>query len=337
MRIRQLQDPSETFDLRLAGNKRFDVVGFGENVIDRVCVVAEFPHFDTKSEILRHEVLAGGQVATAIAFISRLGLRAKYVGKVGSDELGRISLESLKKEKIDTSSVLVAPGARNQYSFIIIDRESGERTILWERDARLNFEKSELKREDICAGRILYIDGKDPHGALIAAKWAHEEGIPVVIDLDKVVARCDELLYLIDFLIVSANFPKEMTGIDDPIESLSGLTQYCPGFIAVTLGVEGAMAIVGSECVRFPAFQVHPVDTTGAGDIFHAAFTYGLLQNWSLETIMAFSNAAAGLNCTRLGARGDLPSLSEVVAFMESPNRRGPTIRMVRCKPENRL
>ena len=114
MRIKQLQNPCESFDLRFAGNKKFDVVGFGENVVDRVCVVAEFPHFDTKSEILRHEVLAGGQVATAVAFMSRLGLKGKYIGKVGSDELGNISLESLRKENIDTSSVLVAPGARNQ-------------------------------------------------------------------------------------------------------------------------------------------------------------------------------------------------------------------------------
>jgi sulfofructose kinase len=333
MRIKQLQNPCESFDLRFAGNKKFDVVGFGENVVDRVCVVAEFPHFDTKSEILRHEVLAGGQVATAVAFMSRLGLKGKYIGKVGSDELGNISLESLRKENIDTSSVLVAPGARNQYSFIIIDQESGERTILWERDARLNFEDSELNRLDICAGSILYIDGKDPQAALRAATWAQQEGIPVVIDLDKVVSRCDELLPLIDFLIVSASFPKEMTGIDDPIRSLSALTEYCPGFIAVTLGAEGAMAIVGDSCVRFPAYNVHAIDTTGAGDIFHAAFIYGLLQNWSLEKIMTFANAAAGLNCTRLGARGDLPSLAEVLSFMDSPSRRGPMVRIAGFEP----
>ncbi len=336
MRIRELQDPSETFNLPLAGNKTFDVVGFGENVVDRVCVVAEFPRHDTKSEIVRHEVLAGGQVATAIAFMSRLGMHAKYIGKVGSDEMGRISLESLKKEKIDTSSVLVAPGARNQYSFIIIDQESGERTILWERDPRLNFSETELNRQEICAGRFLYIDGKDPGAALVAAKWAQEEGIPVMIDLDKVVAHCDKLLPMVDFLIVSANFPAEMTGIGDPIESLFALRQHCSGFIAATLGVEGAMAIVGDSCIRFPAFNVHPIDTTGAGDIFHAAFIYGLLQNWSLEKIMTFSNAAAGLNCTRLGARGDLPSQSEVLHLMGSENRRGTTTCMVRCEPGKR-
>jgi sulfofructose kinase len=337
MRIRQLQNPGASFDLPFAGNKKFDVVGLGENVVDRVCVVAEFPHFDTKSEILRYEVLAGGQVATAIAFMSRLGLKGKYVGKVGSDELGDISLESLRKENIDTSSVLVAQGARNQYSFIIIDQESGERTILWERDARLNFDDSELNRSDICTGRILYIDGKDPQAALRAATWAQEEGIPVVIDLDKVVPRCHELLPLIDFLIVSSNFPKDMTGINDPIQSLSALTAYCSGFIAVTLGSEGAMAIVGDSCIRFPAYNVHPIDTTGAGDIFHAAFIYGLLQNWSLEKIMTFANAAAGLNCTRLGARGDLPSLAEVLSFMDSPNRRGSMVRMLRFGPETEL
>jgi sulfofructose kinase len=335
MWIKQLQNPSDRFDLRFVGSKKSDVVGFGENVVDRVCVVAQFPRFDTKSEILRHEVLAGGQVATAIVFLSRLELRGKYIGKVGSDELGRISLESLKKENIDTSSVRVAPGARNQYSLIIIDQESGERTILWERDARLNFEDAELNRSDVCAGSILVIDGKDPRAALRAATWAREEGIPVVIDLDKVVPRSDELLPLVDFLIVSANLPKELTGIEDPIRSLYALTRYCAGFIAVTLGADGAMAIVGDACVRFPAYDVHPIDTTGAGDIFHAAFIYCLFQNWPLEKIMTFANVAAGLNCARLGARGDLPSLAEVLSFMDSPNRRGSIFRVARCGPES--
>jgi sugar/nucleoside kinase (ribokinase family) len=112
------------------------------------------------------------------------------------------------------------------------------------------------------------------------------------------------------------------------------LTRYCAGFIAVTLGANGAMALAGDSCVRFPAFNVHPIDTTGAGDIFHAAFIYGLLQNWSLEKIMTFANAAAGLNCTRLGARGDLPSLAEVLSFMDSRNQRGSMVRVARCRQE---
>ena len=69
---------------------------------------------------------------------------------------------------------------------------------------------------------------------------------------------------------------------------------------------------------RFPAFKVHAVDTTGAGDIFHGAFIYGLLHNWPLDRIMTFANAAAGLNCTHLGARGGIPPLGEILALVDA-------------------
>ncbi|HEY2982144.1 MAG TPA: carbohydrate kinase family protein, partial [Anaerolineales bacterium] len=139
MKIKRLASPSDSFDVVLPGNSAFDVVGFGLNAVDYLCVVPHYPRFDTKTEILHYEKLAGGQVATTVSFISRMGLKGKYIGKVGSDEIGAFSLQSLHSENIDTSSVLVEEGARNQYAFIIIDKNSGERTILWERDRRLSF------------------------------------------------------------------------------------------------------------------------------------------------------------------------------------------------------
>jgi sugar/nucleoside kinase (ribokinase family) len=318
MKIKRLNDPSETFDVRFPDRKPFDLVGFGLNAVDHLCIVPQYPRFDTKTEILHYEKLAGGQVATTVTFVSRMGLRGKYIGKVGSDELGQFSLDSLHSERIDTSSVLIERGARNQYAFIIIDKGSGERTILWERDPRLSFRDLELRRDDICAGRVLHLDGHDYAAALRAATWAGEAGIPVVIDLDKVVPQSAELISKVDFLITSSNFPPDFTGIADPIQSLLELRNHCAGFLAVTLGAQGAMAVVGDTCVRFPAFKVHAVDTTGAGDIFHGGFIYGLLQNWSLEQIMSFANAAAGLNCTHLGARAGIPPLEEILQLAHS-------------------
>ncbi len=317
MQIKSLTSPADTFDLDLRKDSAFDLVGFGLNAVDHLCVVPQYPRFDSKTAILHYEKLAGGQVATTVSFVARMGMRGKYIGKVGSDDLGEFSLQSLRSEKIDTSAVLVEQGTRNQYAFIIVDKGSGERTILWERDPRLSFRESELKREDVCAGRILHLDGHDHDAAIRAATWAQEAGVPVVIDLDKVVPRTEELISKVDFLITSSNFPPDFTRIDDPIDSLLALRQYCSGFLAVTLGARGAMAVVGNECIRFPAFKVHAVDTTGDGDIFHGGFIYGLLQNWPLERIMAFANAAAGLNCTHLGARAGIPPLSEILKLAD--------------------
>ncbi len=316
MKMNLPSQPSDCFDLELPAGKRFDMVGFGQNTVDDICVVPGFPRRDSKTEVIRYERQAGGQVATAVAFAARLGLSAKYIGKVGSDENGRLSAASLAEERIDISSVVVSEGARNHHSFILVDASTGERTILWERDSRLDYHTGELQREAICAGKILLLDASDPEAALQAARWAREDGIPVVVDFDKVIPTSGELLPLVDFLIVSSDFPQEFTGLKSPTASLLALRNHCEGFLAVTLGAQGALALVGGRCVPFPGYAVHAVDTTGAGDIFHGAFLYGLSQNWPLDRMITFANAAAALNCTRLGARSGMPEMDEILNVM---------------------
>jgi sulfofructose kinase len=312
MRIKNLISPAETFDLNFPENKPFDVVGFGLNSVDHLCVVPEYPCLDSKTEILKYAKLPGGQVATALTFLSRMGLKTKYIGKVGDDDLGQFSLGGFRPEAVDVASVVVEHDARSQYSIIIIDRKSGERTVLCQRDSRLDFRESELDKEDICAGRILHLDGYDA-ASLRAARWCQRNGIPVCADLDTVVPNCGELIRQIDFLLVNRSFPSQFTGITDPVESFQVLRQRYDGFLAMTLGGDGAVAWVAGQCVAFPGLKVDAVDTTGAGDIFHAGFIYGLLQNWSLRKIMDFSNAAAALSCKYLGARSGIRPLPEIL------------------------
>jgi sulfofructose kinase len=316
MKVKRLQDISETFDLKFPSNKPFDVVGFGLNSVDHLCIVPAYPHLDSKSEIVQYEQLSGGQVATAILFLSRMGLKTKYIGKVGGDTLGRFCLQKLELEAIDISSIRIEESARNQFSIIIIDQQSGERTVLCRRDSRLDFKDPELNEDAVCSGRILHLDGNDP-ASLRAASWCQKHEIPVCIDLDQVVPNCKALIEQIDFLIVSSSFPSVYTGIPDPIESFHSLRREFNGFLAMTMGKSGAMAWVGDRCIQFPGLPVKAKDTTGAGDVFHGAFIYGLLQNWPLNKIMSFANAAAGLSCTQLGAQQGIHSLSEILQHID--------------------
>jgi sulfofructose kinase len=316
MKIKRLQSIFDTFDLKFPEPKSFDVVGFGLNSVDQLCVVPEYPHCDSKSEIVRYEMLPGGQVATAMVFLSRMGLQTRYVGKLGGDDLGRFCLQKLQLETIDIGSIRIEQGARNQFSIIIIDQQSGERTVLCQRDRRLDFKESELNEEAVCAGRILHLDGYDP-ASLSAAIWCQKQGIPVCIDLDTVVPNCAELLEHIDFLIANANFATEYTGISDPIDAYHALRQGFDGFLAITLGKNGSMAWIGDQCVQFSGLSVRTVDTTGAGDIFHGAFIYGLLKNWPLKRIMGFANVSAGLSCIRLGAQSGIHTLSEILQHID--------------------
>jgi sugar/nucleoside kinase (ribokinase family) len=297
--------------------KPFDVVGMGLNSVDFLCVVPEFPTINSKMKISQFSKQGGGQVATAMVTLSRWGVRTKYIGKIGGDELGQFSLTSLREEGVDISSVTIEPSATNQYAMILVDGPSGERTILWDRDQRLMYREGELRKENVCLGKILHLDGHDIRAALQCARWAREEKIPTVIDLDKVELLTSELIQEIDFVITSARFPGLFTGMSNREEALVELQKHTPGFLCVTLGHEGAVAFVNGELVYVKGFEVKAVDATGAGDVFHAGFIYGLLENWEIEEILRFANAVAALKCQDLGGRKGIPTLDEVQKLLK--------------------
>ena len=298
--------------------KPFDVVGMGLNSVDFLCVVPEFPTLNSKMRILKFSKQGGGQVATAMVALSHWGVKTKYLGKIGGDELGQFSLTSLREEGVDISSVTIEPSATNQYAMILVDGPSGERTILWDRDERLMYREGELRKENVCLGKILHLDGHDIRAALQCARWAREEKIPTVIDLDKVEPLTSELIKEIDFVVTSGRFPRLFTGISDREKALMELQKHTPGFLCATLGHGGAVAFVKGELVYIKGFEVGAVDTTGAGDVFHAGFIYGLLENWEVEEILRFANAAAALKCCDLGGRKGIPALDELKKFLGS-------------------
>jgi sugar/nucleoside kinase (ribokinase family) len=289
----------------------FEVVGMGLNSVDFLSLVPEFPTLNSKMEIIQFSKQGGGQVATAMVALSRWGIRTKYIGKVGDDELGAFSLNSLRQDGVDISSVTIESNATSQFAMIIVDRASGERTILWNRNKQLMYREGELWREEVCSGKILHLDGHDIRAAIQCARWAKEEGILTVIDLDKIEPLTSELIKKIDFIITSSTFPTLFTGISDREKALIEMQRQTPGFLCATLGREGAVALVDGNILRVKGFKVDAVDTTGAGDVFHAGFIYGLLQNWEVREILRFANAVAALKCRDLGGRRGIPTLEE--------------------------
>jgi sugar/nucleoside kinase (ribokinase family) len=310
------------FEIKFPERKPFDVVGFGLNSIDHLCVLPHHPEFNSKVRIQRYAQLGGGQVATAMTTCARLGLKTKYIGKVGSDDLGKLSIQSLREAGIDVSSITVEPEAKTQFAFILIDERNGDRTILWQRDEKLMYRNEELKREDVCRGRILHLDGHDIKASIQAIEWAKREGIPVSIDVDKVESGTEALIKEVDFLICTTNFLYRLTGLTDRELALRRLKDYTSGFLCATLGAEGAIALINDEVLYSPGFAVKAIDTTGAGDVFHGAFIYGLLQDWDVERILRFANAAAALNCTAVGARGGIPTLNQVMDLTDTTTKR---------------
>lgn len=311
------------FGIEIPSEGEFDAVGFGLNAVDHLCVVSKFPERDTKPRVDDFARAPGGQAASAMVLLARLGLRAKYVGKVGGDEIGAFSLESIRSEGVDTKDVVVVPGVTNQIAMVIVDRTRAERTILWHRPNEIATAPEEITEEKVAVGRVLLVDGHDAPAAARAAAIARGRGIPVVLDAESIKEGTLDVVRNTDVLIASRRFPRRFTGASHLDAAFAEIRRLGPRVIAVTLGNLGAVVMVADGSVyASPAYEVDVVDTTGAGDTFHGAFLYGLLAGWSVERTLDFSNAAAALCCTELGARGGARSLEDVLTLVREGVRR---------------
>lgn len=298
-----------------------DVVGVGLNATDTIIRLPHFPAPDSKVEVRSSEVKAGGQIASAMVACQRWGLSTRYVGKVGDDSAGRLQIDEMKREGVDAQWI-IARGCASQTSHILVDDASGERTVLWNRDSSIALCAEDLQREWISGASALLVDGHDTGAAAQAARWAREEQIPVAGDFDNCYPGVEALLECVDFAITSKNFPERLTGETD---LLKALPQICRRFkcriAGATLGRMGALLWDGERFLLSQAFRVRAVDTTGAGDVFHGAFVFGVVRGWRPEEILEFSCAAAALNCTSTGARGHIATLDEIESFRRSASR----------------
>jgi len=297
-----------------------DIVGVGLNATDTLIPVSQYPVSGSKVEIRSASVLPGGQVASAMVACQRWGLRARYVGKLGDDAAADLHRAEFARAGVE-AKIITARDCASHQSFILVE-DSGERTVLWKRDERLTLRPEELRREWITDARALHVDGRDTAAAISAAGWAREAGIPVVADLDELYPDVEQLIEKVDYLIVSRNIPGQLTGKSDLRESLMATRlQYGCRLTAATLGQDGVLAWDGHDFCYRPAYRVEVVDTTGAGDIFHAAFIYGLLQRSPLAQTLDFACAAAALNCTAVGARGGIQAVSSIENLMATGSR----------------
>ena len=303
-------------DLPVPREKPFDVVGVGINVLDYLFRIPHFPEPDTKMDALGAAIQGGGLTATAMVACARLGLRTRYIGKFGDNEIGRMAREELRGEGLDLAATVTGAGVPNRFCVVLVEEASGHRTIVRQRDPRIWLRAEDLSREAICAGRVLHLDGYEGDAALQAARWARAAGIPVSVDAEEPTERREELFALTDILIVGQRFGRMLTGRDDTRAILEGLARLGPACVGLTLGSVGSALRYRGEVVEAPGFSVDVVDTTGAGDVFHGAFLCGLLQGLHGRDILRFANAVSALKCTRLGGRTGIPTLADVQTFL---------------------
>lgn len=299
-----------------------DVVGLGYCSWDYLGIVDRIPEFDSPTvDLVDFAASGGGPVATALAALARLGARTGFIGAIGDDEAGLQCKQAFAQDGVDFQRLRVQAGARTPIGMILVHSGSGRRSILCYRGTCAEVELQPADYSYITAARFLHLDGHHIRAAIEAAKLMHEVGGTVVLDANRPRPRLDELLPWVDVLITNAYFPAAYTGRSDLDAAAQVLLQTGARLVVTTLGERGCKCFTAKGQWHVPGFQVSVVDTTGAGDAFHGAFIYGLLQGWPLEDTATFANAVAALNSTALGGRAGLPRWGQVLTFLQNAGR----------------
>ncbi len=294
------------------------VVGLGQCSLDNLFIVDSFPAPDTKKEIIDWTTAGGGPVATALVGLSRLGISCSFHGIAGDDEAGKKIAESLLSEGIDVNGLLTRHRSYSQVAFIAIEKGSGKRTIFWKRPSADPLKPLELPRNFLDDSAFLLVDGLMAETSLYAVKKAKEKNIPVMLDAGRIREGMIELAHLSDYVVCSEEFARELAnGIQfDPEKAVMSMKSFGSKAATITLGNKGSITLCGDEIFRMPAFDVDVVDTTGAGDVFHGGYIYGLLQKWNIKDVVRFASAFAALKCRKPGGRAGIPRLEDVEKFL---------------------
>lgn len=299
------------------------VIGIGQCCWDHLAVVDAHPAVDSKKEVLCWEEQGGGPVATALVTLSRLGIPSRFHGVVGDDELGARIVESLVVEGIQVAGLMRRSGASSQRAFIAIEEKTGLRTIFWQRPTGEALSSTELGTNFLQGAKFLLLDGLMVEASLYAAHEARKAGVPVMLDAGRVTPGTVELAAACDYLVAGEQLFIDL-GWDGGTVTFAGLAAGLgAAVVTVTLGARGSLTWHDSRTISQSAFAVEAVDTTGAGDVFHGAYIYGLLQGWLIEDTLAFASAVAALKCGKISGRKGIPSLAKACAFVSERTGRG--------------
>ena len=302
----------------------FDVVGVGLNATDTMLIVPHFPAYAGKVPFQEEILCPGGQVASAMVACARLGLRTKYIGAIGDDERGRIQMESLHGHRHQSrpraaarATAPTSPPTSSSTAPPASAPSSGGATIACASTPRRSRRsRSPAPACSTSTATTLRPWRTPPRSRAATASRSPWTSTPSIT----ASTRCCRMSTTWS---PAPNFPTAWTGESDPFSALETIqNEYGMRVAAMTLGAHGSLARENGQFYYSPAFVVNCVDTTGAGDVFHGAFCYAVLQGMPMRDALEFSNAMAALNCTALGARGGIRGLDDVRALMARAERR---------------
>ena len=294
-----------------------------------MCLVDFYPAANTKNKIKRYDQQGGGPVPTALATLGKLGKSSLLISLVGEDRAGEYLIEELQRFFVDTQHIIKSNISPTSEAFIIVDERNGNRTVFLQQSGKDVQIKDQIDFSIVKNCKMVHLDGHDVPLSLDIAKAARKYGVRVSIDIgsDRFVPQ--ELLELTDVAIVSQSFADAQLIKDDPAASARKLVEYGIKCGAVTCGRNGSYFANIKEDHYFPAFKVNVIDSTGAGDVFHGAALFAILENFSIKDIAVWASAAAALKCGKMGGKIGIPNKHDIIQFLD---KKGQDIQFIRRK-----
>jgi sulfofructose kinase len=289
-----------------------DVLCVGHACWDLAFRVSHHPAADEKMFAGAFVSSGGGPAANAAVAAARLGCKTGFAGYLGNDPWGDIHVREFLREGVGLD--LLKRGADPTPLAVVLVKPDGTRAVVNSKGDN-RFLPADAQDLSGVSPKVILFDGHEPLLSPALARAAREKGIPTVLDAGSVHAGTRSLADRVDFLVCSERFAREWTDLSDPWASADRLSGLVPS-VVITLGSKGLIWKNRDGAGRMPAFHVDPVDTTGAGDVFHGAFAAGIAFGWSWEKILKFASAAGALACSKFGGRPAMPTLNEVKSLL---------------------
>ena len=296
------------------------VLCIGHASFDITAPTPNYPEENTKNRIENCLYAGGGPAANAAYLLGKWGIETIFVGMIGYDSYGNTIKQEFKSVNVDTSFLETDYENKTSTSFIVVNEKTGSRTVFNCANTHTQIKKFTFEINP----DIILIDGHQ----FEASKFAltrYPSAISI-IDAGRATKEVMELCKLIKYLVCSKEFAETVTGLKIDYENPSTLAnvyfdlkeKYKNAEIIITLEDRGSLYAFNQSVKLLPAIKKEVIkDTTGAGDIFHGAFTYSIASGYDLEKTMKISNIAAGLSVERMGGRLSIPDLNEVIDYYE--------------------
>jgi sulfofructose kinase len=296
--------------------EKIDVLVIGRSCLDYISVVNEFPLENQKTDLVFRMTEGGGQGGTAACCVARLGGRTTYVGKLGDDEAGRFCLKRLQDFGVATDWVEIVPKGITPVAYIFVTRATGDRTIIYEHNALPRIKMDPVIENLLNRSSVVLLDPETTYWG----KWLDERKVAnpaIVYDCERWRKGIEEIMAVADFFIPTAEFLKspelyfDNFSFGDQIIRLKGMIK---GMLIVTAGSQGAYYVKDGSLFQVSPPSIKAVDTIGAGDNFHAAFSLAVCRGFDLDQAVKFSVAVASLSCRDYGGRKGVPDWEEAMS-----------------------